>query len=123
MTETQLQIAAMKWIRSQRGPNGPWHAIHVPNEGFRAKKEGAIQLAKGVLRGVSDIHIFEPYNNRCGIVIELKKPGSGAEPSPSQRLYLRAMHERCWTVGVAESLLEVKMICQDLVNWCKINNP
>lgn len=121
MTETQLQIAAMKWIRAQRGPNGPWLAIHAPNEGFRTAREAGIQKRKGVVAGVPDILILEPYSNRCGIAIELKKPGGKA--TRAQGLFLRAMFERCWTVGVAEDLITVKMICQDLVNWCRKNTP
>ena len=120
MNETQLQRDAMAWIWTQRGPNGLWLAWHTPNEGYRTPREAAIQKAKGVVAGVPDIIIHEPYNNLCGVAIELKRPGGRL--TKAQEIILRAISDRCYHVGVAESLLEVKMICQDLVNWCKTNN-
>ena len=119
MTESQLQIAAMKWLRQQRGPNGLWLAFHVPNEGARGAREGATLQRKGVLAGVSDILIAEPYDNLCGVAIELKRPGQA--PTTAQRLFLQAMQDRAWHVGIAESMDDVKALCTGLLNYCARN--
>jgi len=104
MTETQFQIQAMKYLR-QRGHL----AIHVPNEGYRTKREGAIAKKKGVLPGVSDILVLD-----LGCAIELKTENGVV--SRSQDLFLRAVRSVGWTAGVARSMADVEELIERAKN-------
>jgi hypothetical protein len=100
MTETSLQIAIVKRLH-ERGIL----AVHVPNEGSRGVKGGAIAKAKGLVTGCPDILCL-----CCLVAIEVKAPGE--EPTRKQEQFLRVLRALGWEVGVARSVEEAMEIVE-----------
>jgi hypothetical protein len=103
MTERQIQIQIVKWLRSERHL-----AIHVPNEGHRSPREAAILKRMGVITGVPDLLVLD-----LGLAIEVKTPKGTL--TRSQDLFLQALRAIGWTVGVARSLEDA----QEIVRSCR----
>ncbi len=99
MTEEQLQIAAIKYLRSL---DLNLLAFHPPNGGYRTKAEGARLKRHGVLAGVSDILVL----NHPGLAIELKT--SSGVLSAKQGDFGAAVSALGWTFRVCRSLAEVE---------------
>ena len=101
MTERQIQIKIVKWLRSQKHL-----VIHVPNEGQRGAREGAILKRLGVVAGVPDLLILD-----LGCASEVKTPTGTL--TRSQDLFLQALRSVGWTVGVARSLEDAQEIIEN----------
>ena len=100
-TETQEAIALARWMRA-RG----LVFIHVPNEGRRSVRQGALLRSIGVTAGVADYVIFSraakaPY----GAVLELKRR-VGGRPSAEQLAWLDTMAGLGWASAVCKGARE-----------------
>ena len=104
MSETQLQIAIVKRLHERS-----ILAVHVPNEGDRNGKGGAIAKAKGLVTGCPDILCL-----CCLVAIEVKAPGK--EPTRAQKQFLRVLRALGWETGVARSVAEAEEIVDRRVN-------
>ena len=69
MTEQQIHKAVVKHLR-QRSTRGVWFA-HIPNGGYRRKKEAAIFNGLGVQAGAPDLILIKNGQARG---LELKAP-------------------------------------------------
>ena len=85
---------------------------HVPNGGYRRKKEAARLKGMGVKPGVPDVLIFEPWLDRetgevgFGLAIELKVGRN--KTTRHQDQWLAALRRRGWKTTVARSLSEAQ---------------
>lgn len=71
MTEDKLQYECIKWANDNL-PKTRILLYHVPNGGYRTKKEGAKFAAIGVKPGVADLHLDVPNGMYHGLKMELK---------------------------------------------------
>lgn len=84
--------------------------FHVPNEGQRSQRTGAMLKRVGLKKGVSDLFLLVPKRGYHGAVIELKK--SGGTTSEEQDWWIERFRERgyfarvCWCYPVAAAWLE-----------------
>lgn len=84
-----------------------WLALHVPNE--RANRGEAIKLSGlGVLPGVSDWLILEPWEEGFGVAVELKT--SAGRTSAAQKRFLAAAEARGMLCAVCRSMDEFKAL-------------
>lgn len=80
----------------------------VPNGGQRNPKEAKRLVDEGVLSGVSDLFIAEPYGQYHGLFIEMKR-SKGGKVSDKQELFMdRAKHRgyKCVVSYGAEQALD-----------------
>ena len=108
MTEDQLQIAAMCWIRLAY-PNTV--SFHVANERKTSPMRGAKLKKMGVLAGVPDIHILDPRKTYCGLFIELKT--AKGRLTPSQKDVIERIENAGYKCAVCRSLDEVIEVVDD----------
>jgi hypothetical protein len=108
LTEDQLQIAAMRWIRLAY-PKAV--SFHVANERKTSPMRGAKLKKMGVLAGVPDIHILEPNKIYCGLFIELKT--EKGRLTPSQRDVIERIENAGYKCAVCRSLDEVIDLVDD----------
>ena len=107
--EDRLQIAVMRYIKYQYGYA---LAIHPANERKTSPIAGAVLKRKGVLRGVSDILIFNPNKTHNGLAIELKvKPN---KPTGEQLAFLTKLRAECnWMTAICYTFEEAQDIIDD----------
>ena len=78
MTETQHQIAFIKWSQ-QPDIRKKWPELklmyHIPNERQCTPQQGRMFRLMGVRRGVPDLHLPVPRGRYHGLYIEMKRPG------------------------------------------------
>lgn len=67
-TETDEQIVVAQYCRYQRIP-----FVHIPNEGLRSKRMGAMLKEMGMQKGFPDIHIPQARGGYHAMYIELKR--------------------------------------------------
>ncbi len=74
MNESQLQQQCVKWWRYWAAASGIDHRflIAIPNEGKRTIKTGQRMKAEGMIAGVSDLILFDPYGEKLPLFIEMK---------------------------------------------------
>tara|TARA_R110001599_G_scaffold26223_4_gene92577 strand:+ start:936 stop:1271 length:336 start_codon:yes stop_codon:yes gene_type:complete len=108
MTEDQLQMAAMRWIRLAY-PNAV--SFHVANERKTSPMRGGKLKKMGVLAGVPDIHILEPNKIYCGLFIELKT--EKGRLTPSQKDVIERIENAGYKCAVCRSLSEVICLVDD----------
>lgn len=72
-SEDAHQLALMCWRASaiQEYP-ALKYLIHIPNGGFRDKREAAKLKAMGAKTGVSDLFLAKPFGRYAGLWVELK---------------------------------------------------
>ena len=83
MTEAQHQAALFKWSKQPEIRKlYPELALmyHIPNEGNRTGKNGAILRSSGMKRGVPDICLPVTRRGHGALYVEMKVPGKDAEP-------------------------------------------
>lgn len=68
--EATIHKTAMDWVRSHKELNGL--VIHIPNEGRRSKRYGAVLRDLGMRAGASDLLIAMPRHGFGGAWIEIK---------------------------------------------------
>ena len=112
-TEETLQIQVAHLLQTLG-----WHSWHTPNEGKRSKRAGGRLKSMGMLAGVSDILIREPWV-KCGckwcvgqhreptmmIAIELKS--STGDLTQGQEEFLRKERIRGSLTAICRSLDDV----------------
>jgi len=69
--ESNLQVACVTWFRLQF-PDYQNLLIHVPNGGYRNKREAVNLIKQGVVRGVPDLFLAVPKKGFSGVWIEMK---------------------------------------------------
>jgi hypothetical protein len=106
MTETQLQIALVKWCRLQRDERR-W-IMHLPNEGKRSRAGHGIQIAMGLLPGASDLFLPAQRNGYAGLFLELKTKGK--RPNEMQKTFGEAMHGCGYCSQWADNLDDAMMV-------------
>lgn len=67
-TETDEQIVVAQYCRYQKIP-----FVHIPNEGLRSKRMGAMLKEMGLQKGFPDIHIPQARGGYHAMYIELKR--------------------------------------------------
>ena len=100
--EDQFQKESAKLIRKLG-----WLAWHTPNE-RKNEKERVKLAALGVLTGVSDWFIAEPWEEGWGICIELKMPSNG--PTAAQDRFLEQAKARGCLTAVCRSWDEFREV-------------
>ena len=102
-SEEDEQKTLVEWLM--------WHRIrfcHVPNGGYRTKREGAKFKRLGVQKGMVDILIFDPppaYPDNVGAAIELKRR-KGGRVTAEQSAWLNDLKDRGWAVAVCKGAAE-----------------
>ena len=89
---------------------------HVPNGGYRTKREGAKFKRLGVQKGMVDILIFDPppaYPDNVGAAIELKRR-KGGRVTAEQSAWLNDLKDRGWAVAVCQGAMEAIRVLQEL---------
>jgi len=97
--EDNLQAAAVRWFRLQH-PNRVIFA--VPNGGRRNPREAARLRMQGVLAGVSDLCIAEPFNGFHGAFVEMKFGKN--KTTDAQDKFMQQMRDRGYFTGVCYSV-------------------
>lgn len=87
-TESNEQIAAMDWLRSQH-PEIALHTLHIGNERKASYYAGYIMKRMGVLKGASDLFMAWPNGGYHGMFIEVKS--LTGRPSPEQKAFIQRM--------------------------------
>jgi len=103
MTEEQLQIATIAYLRSLG-----FMAFAVPNGEHRTERTGARLKRQGVLAGVSDILVL----NHPGLALELKT--ATGVVSKHQESFGAAVIAIGWAFRVCRSLSEVEQAVFDV---------
>ena len=106
--EDDMQISCTVFLRQQY-PDKLF--FHVPNGGFRNRREGAKFKRMGVRAGVSDFIFLEPTRNYKGLIVELKVRGGRLQNT--QKEFLEDAEARGYKCGVVYSIAAFV----DLVNW------
>ncbi|WP_461371769.1 VRR-NUC domain-containing protein [Candidatus Darwinibacter acetoxidans] len=110
-SEEDEQKTLVEWLM--------WHRIrfcHVPNGGYRTKREGAKFKRLGVQKGMVDILIFDPppaCPENVGVAIELKRQ-KGGRVTPEQIAWLEDLKARGWAVAVCQGAMEAIRVLQEL---------
>jgi len=114
MTETQLQIAVFEWAK-QNYTKAPELALmyHIPNEGLRDPKTGAIAKRKGVKQGVPDICLPVPRSGYPALYIELKSDNGKVSQAHSK--YIKALIDVGCAVAVIDNLDECKRLISQYI--------
>lgn len=94
MTETQLHIALVEWVRLQY-PREAEYLHHSPNEGKHKVQYRVKQKRLGVSAGFPDLVLYLPRGGFTGLAIELKSD-SGNKPTQSQIDWLDRLGESGW---------------------------
>lgn len=102
--EDQIQIAAMRYIRTQY-PNVI--SFHVANERATSPMRGAKLKKMGVMSGVADIVILEARGEFHGMLIELKAPKGRL--TETQKDFLNRAQKKGYYTDVCYSFAEVKL--------------
>ena len=107
MTEKRLQIQVARWLDHI---GAFW--IHVPSEGTRNARVGAVERMMGARPGVPDILILQPSEDHLrpftGLAIELKT-GRG-QLSAAQMAWMDQARAWAWVCATCRSLDEVKAL-------------
>lgn len=101
MTERQIHARIAKYLRSQH-----IFFFHVPNEGYRDRREAGILRALGVVPGIPDIIVPIPHVRDgqpvAGLALEVKTPRGRL--TDAQRRVGAILHRCGWHVAVVRSL-------------------
>lgn len=99
-SEDGHQLAIMQWcaLNIQTYPDLKW-LVHVPNGGYRDKREAAKLKAMGVRPGFPDLNLLVSRGKYKGLFIELKKV-SGGVVSDEQKDWIQYLNSQgfCATV-------------------------
>lgn len=82
-TERKEQIAFIEWANLCPLLNY-YDFYHIPNEGVRSPKSGAILKMMGFKKGISDVHIAKKINTYGSLWIEFKSPTGKSKLTPEQ---------------------------------------
>lgn len=109
-TEAEEQAALFRWADLAQG-DYPELALlhHIPNGGYRNKREAANLQREGVKAGVPDICLPVARNGCHGLYIELKRR-KGGRLSPPQAWWLERLKKQGYQVAVCYGWVEAKNI-------------
>ena len=101
--EASIHKTVMDWVRLHDSLRGL--VIHIPNEGHRSKRYGALLRDMGMRAGVSDLFIAMARHTFFGAWIELKS-ASGKVSTEQARFHLDMAQQgyftmTCWGVDEA----------------------
>lgn len=68
ISETKQQIQLVKWAALNNIP-----LVHIPNQGLRTGKTGAIMARMGMKKGFPDLMLLEARGGYFGLFIEMKQ--------------------------------------------------
>jgi spore cortex formation protein SpoVR/YcgB (stage V sporulation) len=103
LSETKEQTPIAQLLDRIKYNGRPLRWTHIPNEGKRTAKTGAILKAKGMKSGLPDIMIFDSPPSAPlmkGAALEMKKRIGGIV-SDEQQDWLDYFNANSWVVGVA----------------------
>lgn len=103
----------MRWAA---GKIGQWPELvllhHIPNGGFRGKREAARLKRMGVKPGVPDLHLPVARGGFHGLYVEMKRR-DGGRVSSEQRVWLAALHAAGHCVAVCEGWEQAVAVIRD----------
>ena len=109
-TEMQEQITVADWLRK----NGIIFA-HVPNEGARTPKQGAMLRRIGLHKGVPDLLIFSHPQTAIEMKRRKERPTSrGQRATPDQKRWLETLARLGWETRVCHGSTEAIQYLQSL---------
>jgi len=85
---------------------------HIPNGGFRGKREAARLKRMGVKPGVPDLHLPVARGGFHGLYVEMKRR-DGGRVSSEQRVWLAALHTAGHCVAVCEGHEQAVAVIRD----------
>ena len=105
-TENDEQIVVAQYCRYQRIP-----FVHIPNEGLRSKRMGAMLKEMGLQKGFPDIHIPQARGGYHAMYIELKRD-KRSYPTKEQLEWIAYLNKNGYYAVVAygadEAIAEIK---------------
>lgn len=109
-TEAEEQAALFQWAKLMQ-KKFPELALlhHIPNGGYRNKREAASLQREGVKAGVPDICLPVARQGCHGLYIELKRR-KGGRLSPSQACWMEQLKKQGYQVAVCYGWVEAKNI-------------
>jgi len=100
--EDNLQVQCVQWFRMQHPQK---IILHIPNGRGRFNIRQAARLKRlGVLSGIPDLYIPEPFGGFHGLFIELKAGRN--KPTDAQQAMIDALRGRGYAVRVCYALNE-----------------
>ena len=109
-TEAEEQAALFHWAGLMQGQYPELKLLHhIPNGGYRNKREAASLQREGVKAGVPDICLPVARNGCHGLYIELKRR-KGGRLSPSQACWMEQLKKQGYQVAVCYGWVEAKNI-------------
>lgn len=109
-TEAEEQAALFHWAGLMQGKHPELKLLHhIPNGGYRNKREAASLQREGVKAGVPDICLPVARNGCHGLYIELKRR-KGGRLSPSQTCWMEQLQKQGYQVAVCYGWEEAKNI-------------
>lgn len=109
-TEAEEQAALFQWAGLMQGQYPELKLLHhIPNGGYRNKREAASLQREGVKAGVPDICLPVASNGCHGLYIELKRR-KGGRLSPSQACWMEQLQKQGYQVAVCYGWEEAKTI-------------
>lgn len=118
-TESNIQIAAMDWLRAQH-PKIALHTMHIGNERKSSYYAGYIMKRMGVLKGASDLLIawpvLKPDNSYYhGLFIEVKS--EIGKPTPEQIAFIERMRLVGYQAQICYGVDEVINTIKDYLRY------
>lgn len=110
-TEHQEQVAFFEWWNIW-SHGLPYLAFAIPNGGARNAVTGAMLKREGVMRGVFDVMVAWPRNEKHGLFIELKRR-KGGSVSPEQKEFMERMTEAGYECHVCRGWNEAAEVVKD----------
>ena len=115
-TEAEEQAALFHWAGLMQGQHPELKLLHhIPNGGYRNKREAASLQREGVKAGVPDICLPVARNGCHGLYIELKRR-KGGRLSPSQARWMEQLQKQDYQVAVCYGWDEAKRIILQYLN-------
>lgn len=113
VSESQIQRAVVQYIAC-RGYKD--YLLHIPNGGYRNRKEGANLKRLGVTAGVSDLFLAYPHNGYHGLWMEVKsKKGKLSE---KQESWLKRMNKLGYKADVCYTFEEAILVVDHYLHIC-----
>lgn len=116
LSESDLQIALMRWCETQMSkfPELKW-IHHISNGGRRDSREAMSLKSQGVKAGVLDLHLPVSRGGFHGLMLELKRPGSKCKPPSKEQIeYISFLEEQGYCTIVSNDFVQLKEL---IVNY------
>lgn len=114
-TEAEEQTTLFQWVKAVKGKIPELELLfHIANEGKRSYANGAAMKQAGLRRGVPDLFLPVPREDKHGLFIELKRT-KGSRVSADQLAWIDSLRQQNYQAEICYGWLEaVKAIEQYL---------